>query len=82
MNRIFDPTGGDNNQPQPVQLQFHPVLTLFVPMFLQILHDTVSDPTSVEPVAAAWEMANDAYGRLGFRFVAPMSCEVIQKEEA
>lgn len=95
---IIDPMGfpvGGNSQPH--QPQINPVLHMLWPVFVQSIHDLlVQDNDANRPTRAhqdtvdgAWEIANRAIEKMGFKYVFPMSVAVMSpadllpsKEEA
>lgn len=80
---------GGNNQPRPhaqPQVQFNPVMHLFVPMFSQTIQTILAAPPQNRPgnvntpnqiVEVAYEVTSHAFKKLGFEFVAPMGANII-----
>lgn len=83
MGRIIDPLGipmGGNAQPQPPQGSFNPIFAMLVPSFYQTIQTIAGTDEMLaaeQVVDKAWAIANLAFNKLGFRFVAPMGAEVI-----
>jgi hypothetical protein len=83
--RIIDPLGipmGGNTPPQPQQ-GFNPIFAMLIPSFYQTIQTLVGVEETVVPeelVDKAWNIANLAFNKLGFRFVFPMGAEIIPPE--
>ena len=81
--RIIDPLGipmGGNAQPQQ---GFNPIFAMLIPSFYQTIQTLVGVEETVVPeelVDKAWNIANLAFNKLGFRFVFPMGAEIIPPE--
>ena len=68
-----------NNRPP----QINPVLQIFVPMFMQTLHDLIAaEVLSDDIVDMAWEIATGAFAKLGLEYVSPLGCQPINAPEA
>ena len=83
MPTIFDAMGVPaNNQPPPGAQT--PVTGLLLPAFeryAQLLIQLHGDKADRDTIRLAWEMANDVFNLIGFRYKAPLAWEVIQPNE-
>jgi hypothetical protein len=80
MSQVIDPRLipmiDGNHRPQ-----FNPALQIFVPLFMQAVHDfsTVADPLPGDVVEQAWATAVHAFARLGLQYEPPLGCKPIEQ---
>lgn len=71
-------------QPQNQQ-QWNPVLGFLIPLYGQLVVSegvATSEASAAASAADAWQQALAAFRQIGFQFIPPLGCKVIDNESA